>query len=205
MTDTDTLKAIFEHRPTGWTDLVRRYGPAVRAVVKLVFERYHEPAVAADLDEVVAEVFSRLAEKNFQWLRALAGPERLAPSLRALAAWRALGVLRVKYQAFTCSLEAEAKVGHVHVATAVLARPPSERERAPCLTREDIERVVAEFLKSVGDRQQNILQSHYRDGKRYADICAAEGIPLASVSQILRHERVKLAERLIAAAPESGL
>jgi len=205
MSDAEIIKAILAHRAEGWTELVKQHGPAARAVARVVFERYREPAGAADLDEVVVEVFQRLADDDFQWFRALTKPELMAPSLRALAAWRALGLLRVKYRTFTCSLEAEVTLAGKPVATAMLARPPSDRERAPLLTREDVDRLIEEFVTGLGERQKRLIEFRYHARKNYREIAAAEGIPLPSVGQILRHERDKLAVNLAAAAPEAEL
>jgi len=205
MSDAELIKAVLAHRAEGWTELVARYAPVVRAVARTVFDRYREPAGAADLDAVAVEAFGRLCGYDFQWLRSLEKPDLLAPSLRALTAWRALGLLRAKYHTFTCSLEAEVKLSGRQVASAMLARPPSARERAPHLTREDVDRLAADFMEGLGERQKRVLAFRYHDRKKYREISTVEGIPLASVGQILRHERDKFGAKLAEAAPEAGL
>ncbi len=202
--DAEILEGVFVYSPDGWRKLVERHGPNVRAVVRLVFDRYHEPVSDADVDEVVLEVFERMAADRFQWLRAMRSPAMLSPSVRALAAWRTLGLLRSKYRVFTCSLEAEAKLGGHHVATAVLARPPS-RERAPYMTREDVDRLMDDFLQKVGDRPARVLGSLYKFKKPYAEIAKKNGMPLASVAATVHEERKRFADRLAEAAPEAGL
>jgi DNA-directed RNA polymerase specialized sigma24 family protein len=203
--DAGILEALFANDPEAWGTLVARHAPAVRAVVRLVFDRYHEPVSEDDIDEVVVEVFERVASDRFQWLRALRSPAMVDPSIRTLAGWRTLGLLRSKYRVFTCSLEAEAKVGSHHVATAVLARPPSTKERAPYLTREDVDRLVGEFMEEIGKRPARLLKSVYAFGKSYGEVAERDGIPLASVAQTILEERKRLAEKLSAAAPEAGL
>lgn len=205
MTDAEMLKSILNHQPEGWSALVATYAPVTRAVARTVFDRYREPAGSADLDEVAKEVFTRAAAEDFQWLRSIEKSEMLGPSLRAMAAYRALGVLRAKYHTFTCSLEAEVEVNGKKVATASLARPPSARERAPHLTREEVDRLAEEFAGALGERQKRVLTLHYHARKSYKDIAQTEGIPLASVGQILRHERDRFAAELAEAAPEAGL
>lgn len=203
--DAEILKAILSHRAEGWSALVARHAPAARAVAHAIFDRYREPFGPGDLDEVAVEVFARLAADDFQWLRSLEKPELLAPSVRALAAWRSLGLLRAKYHTFTCSLEAEVEIGGKTVASAVLARPPSSRERAPHLTREEVDRLVAEFTEHLGERQKRVLTFHYHAKRKYREIADAEGIPMTSVGQIVRHERDKFAAILAEAAPEAKL
>lgn len=188
----------------GWSELVASHAPAVRAVVRLVFDCYREPVGPADIDEVVLEVFERAASDRFQWLTALRTASMLGPSLRVLAAWRTLGLLRAKYRVFTCSLEAEVKLAGHHVATAVLARPP-EKERAPHVTRADVDQLVAEFLKEVGDRPTRILTGLYAENLAYAEIAKQEGMPMTSTAQTIFEERRRLAERLAKAAPEAEL
>lgn len=205
MTDAGIITAILELRAEGWTGLLERHGPAVRAVARRVFERYREPVGEGELDEVAAETFRRLCADRFHWVAGLSGPDRLAPSIRTLAAWGALGLLRAKYRTFTCALESEARVDGHSVATAVLARPPSDRERAPLVTRDDAGRLIDDFMKRVGDREKRILSEHYREAKNYAGISEEEGIPLASVAQILHAERLRLADQLAAAVPDAGL
>jgi RNA polymerase sigma factor (sigma-70 family) len=198
------LEALFADDPDAWRKLVERHAPAVRAVVRVVFDRYHEPVAEADIDEVVVEVFERVAADHFQWLSALRSAAMLDPSIRALAAWRTLGLLRAKYRTFTCSLESEAKIGKSHVATAVLARPP-ERERAPYLTREDVDRLIDEFMAEIGERPSRILKSIYAFKKSYQNVAERDGMPLASVAQTVYEERKRLAEKLSAAVPEAEL
>jgi RNA polymerase sigma factor (sigma-70 family) len=202
--DAALLDAILANEADAWGKLVERYAPAVRAVVRVVFGRYHEPVGETDIDEVVLEVFERVASDRFQWLRALRSAAMLEPSIRALAAWRTLGLLRSKYRVFTCSLEAEVRLGDHHVATAVLARPP-DRERAPYLTREDVERLIADFLAEIGDRPARILKSVYQSGKSYKQVAERDGMPVASVAQTVYEERKRLAARLVEAAPECEL
>jgi DNA-directed RNA polymerase specialized sigma24 family protein len=202
--DAGILQAIFANEPDAWRKFLDRYAPAVRTVVRLVFDRYHEPVAGEDVDEVVEEVFGRVAEDGFQWLAALRTPEMLDPSIRALAAWRTLGLLRAKYRVFTCSLESEAKIGGHHVATAILARPP-DKERAPYLVREEVDRMVEAFLEKIGARPARLLKSLYEFRKSYAEMAERDGMPLASVAQTMYEERKRFAERLAEAAPEAGL
>jgi RNA polymerase sigma factor (sigma-70 family) len=202
--DTQVLTAVHEDDPQAWTQLIRRQAPAVRAVARLVFERYGEPVGEDDIDAVVLEVFERVAADRFQWLRSLSTSEMLGPSVRTLAAWRALGLLRTKYRVFTCSLESEVKLGSRHVATAVLARPPS-KERAPYLNREDVDRLMAEFLEDLGERPRRLLTKVYAFRKPYKEIAGRDGMPVTSVAQTLFEARKRLAEELAKAAPEAGL
>ncbi len=202
--DAEVLDAVFSYSPEGWTKLIERHGPAVRAVVRLVFDRYHEPVSDTDIDEVVLEVFERMAADRFQWLRAMHSPAMLSPSVRALAAWRTLGLLRSKYRVFTCSLESEAELGGHHVATAVLARPPQE-DRAPYLTREDVNRLLDDLLNKLGDRPKGILDGLYKFKKPYKHIAKKNGMPLASVAATIYEERNRLANSLAVAAPEAEL
>lgn len=195
---------MLANEPDGWRRLVGRYGPIVRAVVRLVFDRYREPVGDEDVDEVTVEVFERVAADRFQWLGALRDASMLDPSVRALAAWRALGLLRARYRVFTCSLEAEARIGGHHVATAVLARPPA-RERAPLLTREEVDRLLERFLKEVGGRPGRILRALYAKGLSYDQVAKQESVPLANVAQTLLEERRRFAGILAKAAPEAGL
>ncbi|HOX04926.1 MAG TPA: hypothetical protein PK280_00880 [Planctomycetota bacterium] len=203
--DAEMLKAVLAHQSDGWSALVAAHAPAARAVARTVFDRYREPFSPGDLDEVAVEVFGRLAADDFQWLRSLERPGLLGPSIRALAAWRALGLLRAKYHTFTCSLEAEVQLGGKTIATAILARPPSARDRAPHLTREEVDRLAADFTEALGERQKRVLTFRYHAKKKYREIADAEGIPMASVGQILRHERDRFAEILAEAAPEAEL
>ena len=198
------LEALFANDPEAWGRLIERHAPSVRAVVRVVFERYHEPVGESDIDEVVLEVFERVARDRFQWLRALRSPAMLDPSIRALAAWRTLGLLRSKYRVFTCSLEAEAQVGKSHVATAVLARPP-EKERAPYLTREEVDRMITEFMEEIGTRPSSLLKSVYEFGKSYKQVAERDGMPVQSVAQTVYEERRRLAGKLVEAAPECEL
>lgn len=202
--DTQVLTAVHEDDPQAWSKLIRRQAPAVRAVVRLVFERYAEPVGEDDIDEVVLEVFERVAADRFQWLRSLSTSEMLGPSVRTLAAWRTLGLLRSKYRVFTCSLESEVKLGSRHVATAVLARPPA-KERAPYLNREDVDRLMSEFLEDLGERPRRLLTKVYSFRKPYQEVAARDGMPVTSVAQTLFEARKRLAEELAKAAPEAGL
>jgi DNA-directed RNA polymerase specialized sigma24 family protein len=202
--DAEVLRAVFANEADGWTRLLQGHAPAVRAVIRQVSERYGEPVGAEDVDEVTLEVFERVAADRFQWLKALRSADMLGPSLRALAAWRALGLLRAKYRAFTCSLESEVKLGKSHVATAVLARPPG-KERAPFLTREEVDRLAGEFLEARPGRRSRILEEIYSRSRSYAEIAEKEGMPVPSVAQAVYEERRSLGERLAKAAPEARL
>jgi DNA-directed RNA polymerase specialized sigma24 family protein len=202
--DAAIIQSVLANEPDGWARLLEAQAPAVRAAARLIFERYREPVTDEDLDEVTLEVFDRVAADHFQWLESLRSAEMIAPSLRALAAWRALGLLKAKYRVFTCSLEAEVKIGKSHTATAVLARPPG-KERAPFLSREDVDRLVAAFMGNTTGRPARVLDSLYEHGKSYADIAGKEGVPPPSVAQMVYEERRRLGERLAKAAPEARL
>ena len=202
--DAAIIEAILANEPDGWGRLLHAHGAAVRAVIRLVFDRYGEPLADEDLDETTLEVFDRVAAGRFQWLESLRTAEMLAPSLRALAAWRALGLLKSKYRVFTCSLEAEVKIGKSHVATAVLARPPG-RERAPFMSREDVDRLLAAFMGNTTGRPVRILDGLYARGRSYADIAEREGVPAPSVAQMIFEERRRLGDSLAKAAPEAKL
>lgn len=202
--DAAILQSALERSAEAWTALLARYAPAARAVSRLVFERYREPVTAADLDEVTTEVFERVARDDFQWLRSLRGPEILGPSIRILAAWRALGQLRVRREAFTCALEVEVRFGNHHVATAVLARPPA-KERAPLIGREEADRLVADLTAKMGQRPTRILEAVYCDNRPYQAIAAKEGAPVVTVAQTLCEARRRLADALAQVAPEAEL
>jgi len=202
--DAAIIQSVLANEPDGWSRLLDAHAPSVRAVIRLVFERYREPLAEEDLDEVTLEVFERVCADRFQWLESLRSAEMLAPSLRALAAWRALGLLKAKYRVFTCSLEAEVKIGKSHVATAVLARPPG-KERAPFMSREDIDRLVTAFMGNTTGRPARILDGLYVRGRSYADIAEREGIPPPSAAQMIYEERRRMGERLAKAVPEARL
>ncbi|MHC4914412.1 MAG: RNA polymerase sigma factor [Planctomycetota bacterium] len=201
--DADVLTGILADDPEAWRRLVVRHLRNLRAVVRLVFDRYREPVGEPDIDEVVTEVFGLVSQNHFRWLRELRTAAMLEPSLRVLAAWRTLALLRSKYRVFTCALESEVKIGGTHMATAVLADAP-EKERAPYLERDEADALVAPIADDKG-RPGRILKGVYEEQKSYAQIAEKEGIPVTTVAQTLFEQRKRLADQLAEAAPEAGL
>lgn len=83
--DSAIVQACIRGDAAAWRELVDRYGPSVAHEIRATLRRLTGSAPEADVEDVTAEVFKQLVERDFAVLRSFQQPYKLKAWLSILA------------------------------------------------------------------------------------------------------------------------
>jgi RNA polymerase sigma-70 factor (ECF subfamily) len=179
--DRDLLKRCLASEPNGWNDFVDRF---LGLFVHIVHHSAHARSVrltSEDVDDLCAEVFVALLDRDFAILRQFRGQSSLATYLTVIAR-------RIIVREMAKRRMAEA-MGHVQAHQAAIDLAGSER---PDLQRIDDTDELQRMLAGLPDMDAKIVRQYHLEGRSYREISVGLGIPENSIGPTLTRARAKL-------------
>ncbi|MFN0052834.1 MAG: RNA polymerase sigma factor [Planctomycetales bacterium] len=182
--DRDLLKRCLSGDAGGWNDFVDRF---LGLFIHVVQHSAHARSVRLtpeDVDDLCAEVFLALLDRDFAVLRQFRGSASLATYLSVVAR-------RVVVREMARRRMAEA-LGNVqaHQASLDLAAP-DRREVQRVEDREELQRMLA----GLPDVEARIVRQFHLEGRTYREISAGLGVPENSIGPTLTRARARLRGR----------
>lgn len=182
--DRDLLKRCLAGDPSSWNDFVDRF---LGLFIHVVQHSAHARSVRlnpADVDDLCAEVFLALLDRDFAVLRQFRGECSLATYLTVIAR-------RIVVREMAQRRMAEA-LGHVHAHQAAIDLAGSDRRE---LQRIDDRDELQRMLAGLPDMDAKIVRQYHLEGRSYREISAVLGVPENSIGPTLSRARAKLRER----------
>lgn len=168
--------------PDAWATFVDRYGGLLTGLARRMLLRRSGRAAAADVDDVVAEVFLALLRRDRLLLRQFDSRFKLSTYLGVICRTAVVRLLRRRRS--TTLPEAEAVIDEG--AGAAAGEGPD---------REVARKRLEEALAQLSPRDRALLSLRFLDGLAYRAIAEALGIEVESVGSMLTRARRRLAER----------
>jgi len=182
--DRNLLNRCLGGEPASWQDLVDRF---LGLFIHIVQHTAHARSVRLnpeDVDDLCAEVFLALLDRNYAVLRAFRGECSLATYLTVVGR-------RVIVREMARRRMAEA-LGHVHAHQAALDMAGNERRE---LQRIDDHDQVQQMLAGLPDMDAKIVRQYHIEGRSYREISTGLGVPENSIGPALSRARAKLRGR----------
>jgi RNA polymerase sigma-70 factor (ECF subfamily) len=177
----DLLKSCIAGEPGSWQHLVDRF---LRLFVHVVNHTAHARGVRLnpeDVDDLCAEVFLALLDRDFAVLRAFRGECSLATYLTVVAR-------RVVVREMARRRMSDAIGQHPAFQGAVDIAGPDRRE----VQRIDDSDEIQKMLAGLPDMEAKIVRQYHIEGRSYREISAGLGVPENSIGPALSRARAKL-------------
>ena len=181
--DRELLDRCTAGEPGSWKDLVDRF---LGLFVHVVHHTAHARSVrltTEDVDDLCAEVFLALLDRNYAVLRAFRGECSLATYLTVVAR-------RVIVREMARRRMAEA-LGHVNVHRSAVELAGGD---SPDVQRVDDRDEIQRMLAGLPELEAKIVQQYHIEGRSYREISTGLGVPENSIGPTLSRARAKLRE-----------
>jgi len=179
--DRELLNRCLAGEPTSWHDMVDRF---LGLFIHVVNHTAHARSVrlnSEDIDDLCAEVFVTLVDRDYAVLRAFRGECSLATYLTVVAR-------RVIVREMARRRMAEA-LGHVNAHQSTMDMAGSEhREVQRIDDREEVQRMLA----GLPDMEAKIVRQFHIEGRSYHEISTGLGVPENSIGPALSRARARL-------------
>jgi RNA polymerase sigma-70 factor (ECF subfamily) len=182
--DRELLNRCLAGEPASWQDLVDRF---LGLFIHVVQHTAHARSVRlnpADVDDLCAEVFLALLDRNSAVLRAFRGECSLATYLTVVAR-------RVVVREMARRRMAEA-LGHVNAHQTAIDLAGNERREVQRIDDRD---QVQKMLAGLPDMDAKIVRQYHIEGRTYREISTGLGVPENSIGPALSRARAKLRGR----------
>jgi len=179
--DRELLNRCLAGEPTSWQDVVDRF---LGLFIHVVNHTAHARSVrlnSEDIDDLCAEVFLTLLDRDYTVLRAFRGECSLATYLTVVAR-------RVIVREMARRRMAEA-LGHVNAHQSTMDMAGNEhREVQRIDDREEVQRMLA----GLPDMEAKIVRQFHIEGRSYHEISTGLGVPENSIGPALSRARARL-------------
>jgi RNA polymerase sigma-70 factor, ECF subfamily len=162
MGDKELIDALRRGQNSAWAELVDRYIRLVHHVVRKAVPGFSHQ----DVEDITHDLFQSLVTDDYRVLGTIEAPYDLKAWLAISARRRAIDFARKR------------KLAPVPLDGSTIAAP---EETAPAET----SHAVSESLAILNDRERQVVQLFYLDGKKYREIAHMTGIPMNSISPTL--------------------
>lgn len=179
--DRELLNRCLAGEPDSWKDMVDRF---LGLFIHVVQHTAHARSVRLnpeDVDDLCAEVFLALLDRNYAVLRGFRGESSLATYLTVVAR-------RVIVREMARRRMAEA-LGHVSAHHAAVDMVGSDR---PEVQRIDDSDEVQKMLVGLPDMEAKIVRQYHIEGRSYREISSGLGVPENSIGPTLSRARARL-------------
>jgi RNA polymerase sigma-70 factor (ECF subfamily) len=179
--DRNLLERCLSGKPRAWEDFVDRFLGLVVHVVVHTAQARSVRLTAADRDDLCADVFATIIDRDLAILRNFRGQSSLATYLTVVA--RRIVVRQLLTQKSTARLGD----GSARQAAQLVADPlPNPEQRLS--NHEEVQRL----LEGLQGTEAQVVRMYHLEGKSYQEISAAVGMPENSVGPILSRARTKM-------------
>lgn len=179
-TDRQLINKLLSGSAAGWTEFVDRYLALVTQVIQHTAHAHSLKLNSDDLDDLTADVFATLLERNMGAIRGFRGRSSFATYLTVVIRRVALRKLtqRRYMQAF----------GHVKAHQASVSEASSDSSSRHVDAKDEVDSLMVR----LPDSMRSIVQSFFLDGKSYQQISRAFGVPVNSVGPMIARAKAIL-------------
>lgn len=181
--DQRLVERLVDGSEQAWAEFVAGYAGLVRSRVGKIAVSCGLGADSALVDDLVAEVFSALLNKNSAALRAYRGRSSLATYLCVIAT-------RV---AIRKSLRTNPSQSDSSNVEPVDLRAPTPTQAVICAEQRE---QLHQLIQALPNKQQAMVQLFYLEGMSYEQISARLGVPIGSIGPTLKRAEEKLKSQI---------
>jgi RNA polymerase sigma-70 factor (ECF subfamily) len=179
--DRELLNRCLSGEPSSWKDMVDRFLGLFIHVVNHTAHARSVRVTPEDVDDLCAEVFLALLDRDYTVLRAFRGDSSLATYLTVVAR-------RVIVREMARRRMAEA-LGHVHAHQSTIDMTADERREVQRIDNRD---EVEKMLAGLPDMEAKIVSQYHIEGRSYREISSGLGVPENSIGPALSRARARL-------------
>ena len=179
--DRELLNRCLSGEPASWKDLVDRFLGLFIHVVNHTAHARSVRLTPEDIDDLCAEVFLALLDRDYAVLRAFRGDCSLATYLTVVAR-------RVIVREMARLRMAEA-LGHVNAHQSTIDMSANERREVQRIDDHD---EVQKMLAGLPDMEAKIVSQYHIEGRSYREISSGLGVPENSIGPALSRARARL-------------
>ncbi|MHC4779093.1 MAG: RNA polymerase sigma factor [Planctomycetota bacterium] len=192
--DRELVNSCIRHDRQAWERFVDRYANYIYSVVRTGLKVGHYPHSTEDAEDIFAEVFLSLVEKDYHLLRVFEWRCSLKTWLWVIARkkvirhFRKKGIKTIPIPAAEASVEKSGNPGpFVSSETG-----PSDAAHA-----EEKKAVLEETLKELSDRDRLCLVLYFYDGLSYKEIAKVVEVPANHVGILIHRAKKRLEKGLL--------
>lgn len=175
------LQRLVRRESAAWEELVRQYSGLLCSMARRTMSGYGYEAAAQDAEDVVAEVWKNLLDRDCRLIRQSLRRQNFLQMLHVLARNRSVDLIR-KRRGDNMPLREDI--------VAELPYEPQEPERPIDL------RLPVEALRQLAPRERACVALFFLQRKKYREIETITGIPQNSIGPTLNRALAKLRECL---------
>lgn len=178
--DRQLINKLLSGSPAGWSDFVDRYLGLVTQVIQHTANAHSLKLNSDDLDDLRADVFATLLERNMGAIRGFRGRSSFATYLTVVVRRVALRKLtqRRYMQAF----------GHVKASQASVAEASSDGGTRSVDAKDEVDSLMVR----LPDTMRSVVRSFFLEGKTYQQISRKIGVPVNSIGPIIARAKALL-------------
>ncbi|MCY2962914.1 MAG: sigma-70 family RNA polymerase sigma factor [Planctomycetota bacterium] len=184
--DRNLLQRCLSGSPEGWRDFVNRFLGLFIHVVQHSAQSRSLTVSSEDVEDLCAEVFLALLDRDFAILRQFRGNASLATYLCVISR-------RIIVRQLAQRRSAEA-FGHISVSEAVLE---SIGANSSDIQRIEDQEHVGLMLDGLAEPEASIIRQFHLEGRSYREISDDLGIPENSIGPTLTRARARLRSRQV--------
>lgn len=177
------LKRLLRRDQLAWNELVERYSGLLLAIVRGTFARYGFTPAAADVEDMVADVWQNLLANDLKIVRQCFQHGYFLQTLHVLARNRTIDMLRSR------KLETVPLDGNE---PAVEPPPPA----IPAAGVDVSEAQLHQALVTLTPKERTLIALFFLQGKKYREIATLTGISMNSIGPTLGRALIKLRQVL---------
>jgi RNA polymerase sigma-70 factor (ECF subfamily) len=179
--DRELLNRCLSGETSSWKDMVDRFLGLFIHVVNHTAHARSVRVTPEDIDDLCAEVFLALLDRDYAVLRAFRGDSSLATYLTVVAR-------RVIVREMARRRMAEA-LGHVNAHQSTIDMTADERREVQRIDNRD---EVQKMLAGLPDMEAKIVSQYHIEGRSYREISSGLGVPENSIGPALSRARARL-------------
>ncbi len=179
--DRELLNRCLAGETSSWKDMVDRFLGLFIHVVNHTAHARSVRVTPEDVDDLCAEVFLALLDRDYAVLRAFRGDSSLATYLTVVAR-------RVIVREMARRRMAEA-LGHVSAHQSTVDMSADERREVQRIDNRD---EVEKMLAGLPDMEAKIVSQYHIEGRSYREISSGLGVPENSIGPALSRARARL-------------
>lgn len=183
--DRALLNRCVNREAGAWNDFVDRFMGLFVHVIQHVAHSRSVQVTPEDIDDLNAEIFLKVLEKDFAILRRFEGKSSLATYLSVIGR-------RIVVKEIAQRRKAEA-MGHVNAHQASIDQAQAEQPEEE--VRIDNKEVVKQMLDGLAPREREVVKRYHLAGESYQEISSGLRIPMNTVGPTLSRAREKLREQ----------
>lgn len=183
--DYELVQRLVKREAGAWQTLILRFERLVMARVLATARALNQPLPGPDVEDLCAEVFSRLVADDFATLRRFEGR-------CTLSTWLSVITRRVVARRVVAARSDPSWNAASEGSLDALAAAGSPEPWAALIHAEDRAR-LAEGIAGLATRQQELARLHYVEGRSYREISQQLAMPMNSIGPTLAriHEKLR--------------